>query len=234
MLPVPKILLGVLLLSLAFTSTSCIVTYHGFPPVEPDLKPIHSQNQNLSYLVEPSMSEGERASERLLRTVYLPGWITDYDDVRWCKTCNTVQVNKSLSADRSLADLFERAFPEAVASQTASGKHLHVRMSVNYSPADPYEASYISLVQVFLSAMTLSVIPVATAKEYSVSYALHVDGELYPRQLYIHRFRKRTFGGILVLPFVWMNAFTYDEKEALRATLYQFLLDAERDGYLKH
>jgi len=226
MLPIPKILLGILPLSLALTS--CIVTYQGFPQVDPDLKPIHYQNQTLSYLVEPGMSEGVRAFERIFRAIFLPGWLTDFDNF------TTNQVTLSLSADRNLADLFERAFPEAVASLTASGKHLHIRMSLNYSPAEPYETSYISNVQAFLSGATLTVIPVAAAKEYRISYAIHVDGEPHPRQVYTYRFCKRTFGGILVLPFAWANVFTFDEKDALRATLYQFLLDAERDGYLTH
>ncbi len=63
-----------------------------------------------------------------------------------------------------------------------------------------------------------------------VRYNLYVDSSL--KKEYEYTITKEGMGWILFLPFFWVNFFTVDEKDAVRATARQFLLDAERDGYL--
>jgi hypothetical protein len=69
---------------------------------------------------------------------------------------------------------------------------------------------------------------------YSDEGGLTVDYHLYkngtPQHTYPYRIYKKGAGGLLLLPFAWLNFFTDDLKDALRATTLQFLIDAQRDG----
>jgi hypothetical protein len=64
---------------------------------------------------------------------------------------------------------------------------------------------------------------------YTVEYLLYVDGKR--EHTYSYEITKKGVGWIVLLPVAWINFFTHDEKDAFRATTYQFFRDADRDGY---
>ena len=64
---------------------------------------------------------------------------------------------------------------------------------------------------------------------YTVEYLLYVDGKR--ERSYSYEITKKGVGWIGLLPVAWINWFTHDEKDAFRATAYQFFRDADRDGY---
>ena len=65
-----------------------------------------------------------------------------------------------------------------------------------------------------------------------VMYSLYVDGEL--KRNYVYAFNRKVTWWFLAAPVIlWANLFTPTLDDPLRATFYQFLLDAERDGYLQ-
>ena len=65
---------------------------------------------------------------------------------------------------------------------------------------------------------------------YSEEGGLTADYHLYKngarQHVYQYRIYKKGEGGILLLPFAWLNFFTDNLKDALRATTLQFLIDA--------
>jgi hypothetical protein len=61
-----------------------------------------------------------------------------------------------------------------------------------------------------------------------VIYTLYSD-ETH-QTTYRYTIKKKGVGGILFLPFAWLNFFTDDLKDALHGTTLQFLIDAHRDG----
>lgn len=83
-----------------------------------------------------------------------------------------------------------------------------------------------------LSGATLTIIPVYTpdAVIYSVTFSVSI-GER-PAQVYQYSMSKGGVSGLLTLPFAWINLFTSSKEEVLRAIVWQFLLDAQRDGNL--
>jgi hypothetical protein len=46
---------------------------------------------------------------------------------------------------------------------------------------------------------------------------------------YPYRFSRQIVGGLLVIPFSWLNFFTSTENEAFQAVFKQFLFDVQRD-----
>ena len=64
---------------------------------------------------------------------------------------------------------------------------------------------------------------------YELRYDLVIDQQL--KQTYHYEITMKGVTWIALLPFTWVNFFTYSGAEAFRATFYQFLLDAERDGH---
>lgn len=65
-----------------------------------------------------------------------------------------------------------------------------------------------------------------------VMYSLYRDGEW--QQNYVYAFNRKVTWWILAAPIImWGNLFTYSSDDPVRATFYQFLLDAERDGYFQ-
>jgi hypothetical protein len=91
---------------------------------------------------------------------------------------------------------------------------------------------------VFLAASLALLLQMSTAivpwwssdAGYTVEYLLYVDGKR--ERSYSYKITKKGVGWIGLLPMAWINFFTHDEKDAFRATAYQFFRDADRDGYL--
>lgn len=87
------------------------------------------------------------------------------------------------------------------------------------------------VVAAFLTGITLTVIPIYCGSGgYHVAFELYVDGEM--KKVSRYQITREEIVGLPLLALAWVNFFTYDLKDAIRATIYQFLLDAERDGYL--
>jgi hypothetical protein len=66
---------------------------------------------------------------------------------------------------------------------------------------------------------------------YSVQYDLYNNQKVLTSGRY--EFAKQTWIWIPILPFFWVNWFTTSKLDAFTATLHQFILDAQRDGYLR-
>ena len=52
------------------------------------------------------------------------------------------------------------------------------------------------------------------------------------KKTYKYEITTKAFYWLLVLPFSWINFFTYSFDDAVRSTTAQFVVDAQRDGYL--
>ena len=52
------------------------------------------------------------------------------------------------------------------------------------------------------------------------------------KKTYKYEITRKVFVWILFLPFSWINFFTYSFDDAVRSTTAQFVVDAQRDGYL--
>jgi len=58
------------------------------------------------------------------------------------------------------------------------------------------------------------------------------DGKDALKKTYQYEITFKEFDWLLLLPFSWINFCTYSLKEAVRSTTAQFVVDAQRDGYL--
>src|SRR5262245_20283158 len=65
---------------------------------------------------------------------------------------------------------------------------------------------------------------------WELSYRVYDRNELKKR--YTYEIRGKAFYWLFVLPFSWINFFTYSFDDAVRSTTAQFVVDAQRDGYL--
>ncbi len=51
------------------------------------------------------------------------------------------------------------------------------------------------------------------------------------RKTYTYEITARQFYWLLLLPFSWINFFTYSLEDAVQSTTAQFVMDAQREGY---
>ena len=82
---------------------------------------------------------------------------------------------------------------------------------------------------ILLQASTAIVPWWSSGAGYTVEYILYVDGR--HERSYSYEITKKGIGWLGLLPVAWINLFTQDAKDAFRATMYQFVRDADRDGY---
>jgi hypothetical protein len=84
----------------------------------------------------------------------------------------------------------------------------------------------------FLSNATLTILPYFSEEAgLLMRYDLFIDQDI--KKTYRYKIKKCGMGGLLLLPFAWVNLITDDLDDAIVATANQFFLDAERDGYFK-
>ncbi|QXE91263.1 hypothetical protein KP001_01600 [Geomonas subterranea] len=82
----------------------------------------------------------------------------------------------------------------------------------------------------YLSVSTLTLLPVWSTRDgYIVQYNVYVDGQM--KDTYRYDITRKGALWLGLLPFAWVNAFTYSEDEAFDATARQFSYDAQ--SYLK-
>lgn len=99
-------------------------------------------------------------------------------------------------------------------------KGLYLEVEVQWKPL-----SMPALIFGYLSVSTLTILPAWSAQDgYIVKYDLYQDGQ--KKESYHYEITRK--GGIWLglLPFAWVNAFTYSEKDAFSATANQFWADA--------
>ena len=65
---------------------------------------------------------------------------------------------------------------------------------------------------------------------WELSYSVYDRNVL--KKTYNYEITIKVFYWLLVLPFSWINFFTYSFEDAVRSTTAQFVVDAQRDGYL--
>ena len=119
------------------------------------------------------------------------------------------------------------------ASLERLSQHNHVFAEAVQAAEPPTEGVYytvetkIGLTGIFPGVVT----PRDETQPNVIMYSLYRDGEL--KRNYVYAFTRKVKWWILAAPFIlWTNLFTQDVDDPLRATYYQFLADADRDGYL--
>ncbi|MGZ9146090.1 MAG: hypothetical protein ACXW4A_09650 [Nitrospira sp.] len=65
---------------------------------------------------------------------------------------------------------------------------------------------------------------------WEFSYSVNHQNVL--RKTYKYEITARQLYWILLLPFSWINVFTYSLEDAVKSTTAQFVVDAQREGYL--
>jgi hypothetical protein len=65
---------------------------------------------------------------------------------------------------------------------------------------------------------------------WEFSYSVYDRNTL--KKTYKYEITSKQFFWLLLLPFSWINFFTYNIEDAVRSTTAQFVIDAQRDGYL--
>jgi hypothetical protein len=83
----------------------------------------------------------------------------------------------------------------------------------------------------FASIWTLGVVPCYAD---GVLYTIHFDVLIHNnlKESYQYEISRKGVQWLGLLPFVWVNVFTTQYKDAFSANAYQFVIDAKRDGYL--
>ena len=65
---------------------------------------------------------------------------------------------------------------------------------------------------------------------FELSYSFYGRYQLI--KTYKYEITEKRASWLVLLPFAWINCFTYSLEDAVRATTAQFIVDAQRDGYL--
>lgn len=66
---------------------------------------------------------------------------------------------------------------------------------------------------------------------WELSYSFYNRYQL--KKTYKYEITEKRASWLVLLPFAWINFFTYGLEEAVRSTSAQFVVDAQRDGYLR-
>lgn len=208
--------MGTLILSVLLAGLSgCIVTYRDFPPVHspgmpatPAPAPCHQTVQFLYGLT----GEGNYGS----------AWGGTY---QW--TYSGVMSPPGIA--RALQDALQHA---AGCSSDPVHTFTWPRTEIVVSVLEkPYPWRWYGELLGRLSANTYFVIPFYINEGgWELSYGVHQGGLL--AKTYTYDVTPRQFYWVLLLPFSWLNIFTYSLEEAVQSTTAQFVVDARRDGYL--
>ncbi len=201
------------LLACIFTLTSCIVTYRDFPQVDLQTPPLKKKDFPIYYHFEPIQA----------------GMLIDVDvETRQALPFAWSTIGPNWIGYDELQRVFEESsiFPKAFATDTAPTKGLYCLVSITERKPSRFALEWGGSV-----VFSLSFIPGYSGEGgYELRYDLVIDQQL--KQTYHYEITMKGVTWIALLPFTWVNFFTYSGAEAFRATFYQFLLDAERDGYL--
>jgi len=215
---------SLLLFVLLVTLPGCIVTYRGFPEVAPEDNAVASKVPTIHYEVS-SYNKGQKVDEPSKGIMYA----LLLNPLVWPETIRYPYMMPPTRVFMEEALAANTVFVKDTSEFPQAGKGLYCYVDVN-SYSSPFTAS--EFMQLVLSAITVWVIPnfIENRIVVEVEYKLHRDGKFV--QSYQYNVYNKGASGILLLPFAWVNFFTYSLEDAFRATTYQFLLDAQRDGNL--
>jgi hypothetical protein len=197
------------LLGCALTFASCIVTHRDFPAVNLESEPLPPKDLTLYYRVEPITYFKQAKYKARTDFFYdFPSAPEDYDELR------------RVFAETGM-------FRRTIATSIAPPKGVYCSVSVEYRPRSELGEFFLSL-----SQASATLLPsYSESSGHVVRFDLYVDMAL--RKSYWYEMSRKEAIWFVLLPFVWVNAFTHSPDDAFRATAYQFFLDADRDGYLQ-
>lgn len=225
-----------LLLILLVTCTGCVVTYGNFPDASFASLPKDHEPKALSYHVTPIPYALFDASDwgltdlvdSSILVMMIPNWyplaMKDF------REAGGREVSRTLEASGMFSELVR-------GGANPSGEGTYVKVAFHNHAPSPGAVSTALHQTSGCGAILLCLLGVWGAiPHYSDEGGLTVDYHLYKnrtlRHTYQYRIYKKGAGGLLLLPFAWLNFFTDDLKDALRGTTLQFLIDAQRDGNL--
>jgi len=227
---------SLILLLLLVPLPGCVVTYGNFPDASFESLPKDHEPKALAYHVNPipyalfDASSGDLTdqADSSVVVVIIPNWyplaMKDFREAGVREVSRTLEVSGMFS-ELILGD----------ASPSNKGTYVNIAFH-NHAPS-PGAVSTALRQTGGCNVLVLCLLGVWGAiPHYSDEGGLTVDYHLYkngtPQHTYQYRIYKKGAGGLLLLPFAWLNFFTDDLKDALRATTLQFLIDAQRDGNL--
>jgi len=228
-----------LLPSILVLASGCVVTYGNFPDVRGDALPKHQVSKPVSYHVGriPKTLFGDHEipdKDPTMLMVMFPHW---YPLAMKDWGAGGEVIGMTLETSGMFQELLAVSEPPEAEDDTVPYKNLHIEVLFGVDGPSGW-SNAISLGQ---GAPGIVIPPLALAMVDPIPYysgegGLRVRYGLYregiPHAAYAYTIKKKGWGGILLLPLAWLNLFTDDLKDALRATTLQFLIDAHRDGHL--
>jgi hypothetical protein len=222
------------LLFLFITLPGCVVTYGNFPDVSFDSLPKDHEPKALSYYINPipytlfdaSSGGPTDPADSSAVVVVIPNWyplaMKDFRQAGVREVSRTLQISGMFS-ELILGD----AKPSDQGTYLNIDFHIHAPSSGAVSTALRQTGGCNVILLCLLGAW--GAIPYYSDEGgLTANYHLYKNGT--PQHTYQYRIYKKGVGGLLLLPFAWLNFLTDDLTDALRATTFQFLIDAQRDG----
>jgi len=201
------------LLVLLGTLTGCIVTYRDFPIVTPLPSPY-----------EPA------ASPRCHHTVKYVARLEDGSTYTVTERDVLVPLSLVKALQEALKDYAGcgSSLPVAHNSKWAeTAVVVRVLEKPNPKMFGEGQGGIVSDILIWLAL----IIPVYKGESgWQLSYSYYDRNAV--KKTYAYEITQKRFTWLLVLPFSWINFFTYTLEDAVRSTTAQFVVDAQRDGYL--
>lgn len=230
----------VLLLALLVLVSGCVVTYGNFPDVRADDLPKHRVlipvSYDVDYIPATFMDNDTRSTTSIITFPNLyPMDMKDFSNR------GRDVIETTLKTSEVFPELFAVEIPPNVQDDpvSAANKRMHIRVTFDVdSPSSDARGVVTtqSIVGGALAQSGLALLAWTPIPYYSGEGGLRVRYQLYREYssyaTYEYTIKKKGAGGLLLLPLAWLNLFTDDLKDALRATTLQFLIDAHRDGNL--
>ena len=192
-----------LILLVLLVTLSGCQTFHDFPIVNPLPSPY-----------EPA------APPRCHQTIKFPGGPADRPLI--------YRTNLSVLLQKALKD-YGGCSSSSPVNDNSKGAEPEVVVSVLNKISHPiwYE---IPMALVFFGSGGL--IPVYRWQDgWELSYSVYDRSVL--QKTYNYEITAKTLVSIVGIPFLWINFFIYSFDDAVRSTTAQFVMDAQRDGYLR-
>jgi hypothetical protein len=158
--------------------------------------------------------------------VEFPGRLAERGTYQWTSGDDW----SALSVDRPLKEALQNyagcssSLPVVYNSKWAEKK---VVVRVLVKPYTAYGGGMVGTVPYNWPAL---LIPVYKQGGWDLSYSFYDPNAL--KKTYNYEITSKQLIWLLLLPFSWINFFTYSLEDAVRSTTAQFVVDAQRDGYL--
>ena len=195
-----------MLLVLLVPLSGCIVTYKDFPNVDVKSPPHPTRGFPIYFQVNPS-GLYHKGLER-------SGWFFD-------------PPRPSLESYNELDRAFRetRLFAQAIAASSPPEKGIYCSVDIVYKRPSIMADAFTFVLSVFLNPFP----SYSDTSQDIVQFDLYIDNKL--KKVYQYRITKVRGSWIVFLPFLWINLLTPSLGEAYAATVHQFFLDADKDGY---